>query len=92
MMQGGPMMQASAPMPLPMGSTGGQDMAAMAGGLPTMPGYAWPGSAAYPNYGAVSYPTQYSPSAWPYIGPFYPVEFPPELEYLIALDLDLEFK
>jgi hypothetical protein len=44
----------------------------MAGGQPNMPGYAWPGYAAYPNYGAVSYPTQYSPSAWPYIGPFYP--------------------
>lgn len=66
-----PMMQASAPMPLPMASAG-QDMSAMAGGQPNMPGYAWPGYAAYPNYGAVSYPTQYSPSAWPYIGPFYP--------------------
>lgn len=66
-----PAMQASAPMPLPMASAG-QDMAAMAGGQPTMPGYAWPGYAAYPNYGAVTYPTQYSPSAWPYIGPFYP--------------------
>ncbi len=66
-----PMMQASAPMPLPMASAG-QDMAAMAGGQPNMPGYAWPGYAAYPNYGAVTYPTQYSPSAWPYIGPFYP--------------------
>ncbi len=39
---------------------------------PTMPGYAWPSYAAYPNYGAVTYPRQYSPSAWPYIGPFYP--------------------
>jgi len=37
-----------------------------------MPGYAWPSYAAYPNYAAVSYPTQYSPTAWPYIGPFYP--------------------
>ncbi|MFO0911836.1 MAG: BON domain-containing protein [Pirellulales bacterium] len=37
-----------------------------------MPGYAWPSYAAYPNYGAVSYPTQYSATAWPYIGPFYP--------------------
>ena len=25
-----------------------------------------------PNYAAVQYPTQYSPTAWPYIGPFYP--------------------
>ena len=39
---------------------------------PHMPCNAWPSYAAYPNYGAVSYPTQYSASAWPYIGPFYP--------------------
>lgn len=39
---------------------------------PQMPNYAWPGYAAHPNYGAVSYPQQYSPTAWPYIGPFYP--------------------
>ena len=39
---------------------------------PSMPGYAWPSYAAYPNYGAVTYPKQYSASAWPYIGPFYP--------------------
>lgn len=37
-----------------------------------MPGYAWPSYAAHPNYAAVTYPTQYSPAAWPYIGPFYP--------------------
>jgi hypothetical protein len=37
-----------------------------------MPGYAWPSYASYPNYAALSYPQQYSPSAWPYIGPFYP--------------------
>ena len=39
---------------------------------PQMPGYAWPSYAPSPNYGAVTYPKQYSPSAWPYIGPFYP--------------------
>ncbi len=39
---------------------------------PNLPNYAWPGYAAYPNYAAVTYPQQYSPSAWPYIGPFYP--------------------
>lgn len=39
---------------------------------PQLPGYAWPSYAAHPNYAAVSYPRQYSPSAWPYIGPFYP--------------------
>jgi osmotically-inducible protein OsmY len=39
---------------------------------PNMPNYAWPGYAAHPNYAALTYPQQYSPSAWPYIGPFYP--------------------
>ena len=39
---------------------------------PQMPGYAWPSYAAYPNYAALTYPQQYSPAAWPYIGPFYP--------------------
>ncbi len=37
-----------------------------------MPGYAWPSYASYPNYAAVTYPQQYSPTAWPYIGTFYP--------------------
>ncbi len=51
---------------------------AMAGGAaashdnPQLPGYAWPSYAASPNYAAVTYPKQYSASAWPYIGPFYP--------------------
>ncbi len=39
---------------------------------PNMPGYAWPSYAAYPNYAALQYPKQYSPTAWPFIGPFYP--------------------
>ena len=39
---------------------------------PSMPNYAWPSYASYPNYAAVTYPKQYSPTAWPYIGPFYP--------------------
>ena len=39
---------------------------------PQMPGYAWPSYAAHPNYAAVTYPKQYSPTAWPFIGPFYP--------------------
>jgi osmotically-inducible protein OsmY len=39
---------------------------------PQLPGYAWPSYAAHPNYGAVTYPKQYSAQAWPYIGPFYP--------------------
>ena len=39
---------------------------------PYMPNYTWPSYAAYPNYAALTYPKQYSPTAWPYIGPFYP--------------------
>jgi hypothetical protein len=39
---------------------------------PNMPCYAWPSYAAHPNYAGVTYPNQYSASAWPYIGPFYP--------------------
>lgn len=53
--------------PMPMGM-GGDAMS----GTPNLPGYAWPGYAASPNYAALSYPKQYSPAAWPYIGPFYP--------------------
>lgn len=40
--------------------------------MPNMPDYAWPSYAAYPNFAQVSYPKEYSASAWPYIGPFYP--------------------
>lgn len=39
---------------------------------PHMPCYAWPSYASHPNYAGVTYPNQYSASAWPYIGPFYP--------------------
>jgi len=39
---------------------------------PHLPDYAWPAYANYPNYAQVSYPRNYSPKAWPYIGPFYP--------------------
>ncbi len=39
---------------------------------PNLPEYAWPSQAAYDNYAAVTYPSQYDASAWPYIGPFYP--------------------
>jgi hypothetical protein len=39
---------------------------------PCVPNYAWPSYASYPNYAALTYPKQYSPTAWPYIGPFYP--------------------
>lgn len=39
---------------------------------PGLPPYAYPTQSQYPNYASVSYPQQYSASAWPYIGPFYP--------------------
>ncbi|MBX7166488.1 MAG: BON domain-containing protein [Pirellulales bacterium] len=61
--------------PMPIGAYGGAG-AAMAGAArydqPNMPNYAWPSYAAHPNYAAVTYPKQYSPTAWPFIGPFYP--------------------
>ncbi|MCA9241135.1 MAG: BON domain-containing protein, partial [Planctomycetales bacterium] len=58
------------------GAGGGGYVAGAEGGggyeSANMPGYAWPSYAAHPNYAAVTYPKQYSPTAWPYIGPFYP--------------------
>ncbi len=39
---------------------------------PNFPSNAWPAQAQYPNSAAIQYPKQYSASAWPYIGPFYP--------------------
>jgi hypothetical protein len=59
--------------PVPMSPVG----MGMPGGTPAydnpqMPSYAWPSYASYPNYAALTYPHQYSPTAWPYIGPFYP--------------------
>jgi hypothetical protein len=39
---------------------------------PNMPQYAWPSYAPYDNSAAVTYPSQYDASAWPYIGPYYP--------------------
>jgi len=68
--QGGSMQGPSA-MPVSYATGGGAGGGAGAG-APNLPGYSWPGYAAHPNYGAVSYPKQYSASAWPYIGPFYP--------------------
>jgi hypothetical protein len=59
--------------PMPMGGTGvGMPPIPGRGDGPNMPNYAWPSYSASPNYAAVQYPTQYSPTAWPYIGPFYP--------------------
>jgi osmotically-inducible protein OsmY len=56
--------------PVPMNYGGG--MGAPRYDSPNLPNYAWPGYASHPNYAALTYPQQYSPSAWPYIGPFYP--------------------
>ncbi len=68
---GGPGGGLGAPMPARgMGVAGGP--VPMRGDGPNVPNYAWPSYAASPNYAAVQYPTQYSPTAWPYIGPFYP--------------------
>jgi hypothetical protein len=59
--------------PMPMYGTGaGMPPVPMRADGPNMPNYAWPSYAAYPNYAGLQYPTQYSPTAWPYIGPFYP--------------------
>jgi hypothetical protein len=59
--------------PMPMGGAGvGMPPVPMRGEGPNLPNYAWPSYASYPNYAALQYPTQYSPTAWPYIGPFYP--------------------
>ncbi len=85
--------------PLPMYPAG----AAVGGPAPVcynraaMPGYAWPSYAAYPNYAAVTYPKQYSPTAWPYIGPFYPYPQVPLGWRKVSLQWDdgwwwLEFK
>ena len=58
--------------PMPISGGGAVGMAAARYDHPNMPGYAWPAYASHPNYAAVTYPKQYSPTAWPYIGPFYP--------------------
>ncbi len=41
-------------------------------GQADLPPYAYPSYARSDNYAGVTYPSQYSASAWPYIGPFYP--------------------
>lgn len=59
--------------PMPMYAPGvGGGAAPVTYDQPALPNYAWPSYAAYPNYAALTYPRQYSPTAWPYIGPFYP--------------------
>ena len=60
------------PMPAYTAARGAGGVAPARYDQPCMPNYAWPSYAAYPNYAAVTYPKQYSATAWPYIGPFYP--------------------
>jgi hypothetical protein len=60
-----------APIPTYVPGTG-MGVAPVAYDHPHMPNYAWPSYAAHPNYAGLTYPRQYSPTAWPYIGPFYP--------------------
>jgi hypothetical protein len=78
------------------GTDGGAPMGFVPGGSgrgpsydsPQMPGYAWPSYASYPNYAALSYPQQYSPTAWPYIGPFYPYPQVPLAWRKVSLEWD----
>jgi hypothetical protein len=67
-----PMVPNGGPMPMYRAAAGAGGVAPARYDQPCMPNYAWPSYAAYPNYAAVTYPKQYSPTAWPYIGPFYP--------------------
>jgi len=67
---------------------GGSPGAPPAYDQPHMPNYAWPSYAAYPNYAAVTYPKQYSPTAWPFIGPFYPYPQVPLGWRKVALEWD----
>ena len=65
-------MQMGAGQPVPTYAMSGGSVAPARYNQPHMPNYSWPSYAAYPNYAALTYPKQYSPTAWPYIGPFYP--------------------
>lgn len=66
--EGGPMGGGMPMPPIPMArSNAGQVY-----DMPNLPNYAWPTYAQYPNSAAITYPKEYSASAWPYIGPFYP--------------------
>jgi hypothetical protein len=68
----GPVAPNGAPMPMYQAATAQAGAAPARYDQPCMPNYAWPSYAAYPNYASLTYPKQYSPTAWPYIGPFYP--------------------
>jgi hypothetical protein len=76
-MAGAPLPLGATGAPMPMGVVGAplamvNGQAPMRFDQPNLPNYAWPTYAPYPNYAALTYPKQYSPTAWPYIGPFYP--------------------
>lgn len=78
--------QYGAPGYMPAGNMGGAQ--GVSYDSPNMPGYAWPSYASHPNYSAVTYPKQYSPTAWPYIGPFYPYPQVPLGWRKVALEWD----
>lgn len=68
----GPMSPNGRPQPMYTASANRAGVAPARYDQPNLPNYAWPSYASYPNYAALTYPKQYSPTAWPYIGPFYP--------------------
>ncbi len=72
MMVRGPVAPNGGPMPMYSAANSQAGVAPARYDQPCLPNYAWPSYAAYPNYACVTYPKQYSPTAWPYIGPFYP--------------------
>jgi len=74
--------------PMPAAYVPGGNVRAASYDNPQMPGYAWPSYSSYPNYAALSYPQQYSPTAWPYIGPFYPYPQVPLGWRKVALEWD----
>ncbi len=74
--------------PMPMGGGPSYGAGVSRYDTPQQPNYAWPSYAAYPNYAAVTYPKQYSASAWPYIGPFYPYPQVPLGWRKVALEWD----
>lgn len=72
--QGYPVQQTQAMAPAPVAAPPGgvQPAGHMIHNQPNIPPYAWPSYAPYDNYSAVTYPSMYDASAWPYIGPYYP--------------------
>ena len=74
--------------PMPMANVPGGGVRGASYDQSNMPGYAWPSYASYPNYAALTYPRQYSPTAWPYIGPFYPYPQVPLGWRKVALEWD----